>query len=284
MADLYQWREKAVEKKLMAPLWLMYPEIPEGSIGWRMGYGEDYRIKFYKWFQTLSVEEQKEYNSKFPKPVCWQLSEHKLLCRNDFWIYKWKEKNKPVYSITSIIEERKRGGKREQISFWRPRQHGDKVDKSCFSQWYMIDFYVGHVKYCCMEQYMMSKKAELFGDAEMLEKIMNTNKADEIQKYGRKVKYFDEDIWNQFKFPIVLTGNYYKFSQIPELRHFLLDTGNSLLVEASPYDKIWGIGLKADDEKASDPDTWRGENLLGFALMEVRDELNRLWRYEKELM
>lgn len=131
---------------------------------------------------------------------------------------------------------------------------------------------------------MMSKKAELFHDTEMLKMIMNTDKADEIQKYGRKVKHFDEDIWNQFKFPIVLTGNYYKFSQIPELRHFLLDTGNALLVEASPYDKIWGIGLKADDEKASDPNTWRGENLLGFALMEVRDELNRLWRYEKEFM
>lgn len=84
MTTLYQWREKSVEEKLMAPLWLMYPEIPEGSIGWRMGYGEDYILKFHKWFQTLSVEEQKEYNSKFPKPICWELSEHKLMHYNDF--------------------------------------------------------------------------------------------------------------------------------------------------------------------------------------------------------
>lgn len=273
-----------MEKKLMAPLWLMYREIPEGSIGWRMGYGEEYVMKFHNWFQMLSVEEQEEYNRKFPKPICWDLSEHKLLYQNDFWIYKWEENNKPVYSTTSIIEERQEGEIRELISFWRPRQLGNQVDKSCFSQWYMIDFYVGYMQYCCMEQYMMSKKAELFGDVNMMKMIMDTDKADEIQKYGRRVKNFDEEIWNRFKFPIVLTGNYYKFSQIPELRRFLLGTGNALLVEASPYDKVWGIGLKADDERALNPDTWKGKNLLGFALMEVRDEINRLWRYGKELM
>jgi ribA/ribD-fused uncharacterized protein len=91
---------------------------------------------------------------------------------------------------------------------------------------------------------------------------------------GRKVANFDGKIWNEHKFEIVRTGNMHKFSQHEELRQFLCNTRYHILVEASPYDNIWGIGLKADDARAQNPNLWRGENLLGFALMEVRDALD----------
>ena len=90
------------------------------------------------------------------------------------------------------------------------------------------------------------------------------------------VKGFDEDVWERFRVPIALTGNYYKFSQLKEQRSYLLGTGDSLLAEASPYDDIWGIGV--------DVTGWKGQNLLGFALMEVREEIRRLREFEDEVV
>ena len=81
----------------------------------------------------------------------------------------------------------------------------------------------------------------------------------------------------------MLNGNWCKFSQNPGLREFLLSTGDSILVEASPYDSIWGIRLSADSPEAQDPMKWRGQNLLGFALMEVRDELRRVCANEDRI-
>ena len=91
---------------------------------------------------------------------------------------------------------------------------------------------------------------------------------------------FDQKVWDKFKYAIVLLGNWHKFSQNRELREFLLSTGDSVLVEASPYDAIWGIRLPASSPEAQDPMKWRGQNLLGFALMEVRDELRRVTQNE----
>ena len=91
---------------------------------------------------------------------------------------------------------------------------------------------------------------------------------------------FDQKVWDKFKYPIVLSGNWCKFSQNRDLREFLLSTGDSVLVEASPYDAIWGIRLPASSPEAQDPMKWRGQNLLGFALMEVRDELRRVTQNE----
>lgn len=271
-------------KFMMAPLWLMYPNIPEGSIGWRMGYGENYAGKFWEWYYSLPEQEKKEFNRKFPKPICWELLEYKILRHDKFWTFKWNADNQPEYSVKDIEEEVQAGIKRERIFFWghHPKKEGI-IDKSCLSQWYMADFYVGHIKYCCMEQYMMSKKAELFGDINTRDKIMNSGKQEEIKQLGREVTPFDSGVWNQFKRPVVLTGNYYKFAQLPELRQYLLDTGEALLAEASPYDRIWGIGLSAEEAKERTVSDWKGQNLLGFALMEVRDELNRLWKYAGEI-
>jgi ribA/ribD-fused uncharacterized protein len=169
------------------------------------------------------------------------------------------------------------------IFFWghQPTKNG-KVTNSCFSQWWMSDFRVDLNTYCCMEQYMMEEKARLFGDKDIEKEIMECKDQKTIKELGRKVRNFDEEIWNNVKYSIVLNGNYNKFIQNDDLREFLISTGDKILVEASPYDKIWGIGISADNEKITNPLSWKGQNLLGFALMEVRDELIRVCEnYEK---
>ena len=127
---------------------------------------------------------------------------------------------------------------------------------------------------------MMLGKARLFQDKVAAEKILASDDPRKIKKLGRSVQNFDDKLWDSVKYPLVLTGNYNKFVQNPQLRNFLLSTGKSILVEASPYDRVWGIGLSADDPRAKDPRQWLGRNLLGFALMEVRDEIRRTYANE----
>ncbi len=127
--------------------------------------------------------------------------------------------------------------------------------------------------YTSTEQYMMAEKARLFEDHKMLAAIMKTNQPKAIKAYGRAVQNFDNRIWEQHSFDIVKRGNIAKFSQNPELWNVLKQTGHRLLVEASPYDRIWGIGMKSSDPHANHPLKWRGKNGLGFALTEVRQEL-----------
>ena len=122
---------------------------------------------------------------------------------------------------------------------------------------------------------MMAQKALLFNDNEIFNEIMKANHPKEYKELGRKIKNFSDLKWNENKYQIVLKGNIAKFSQNEKLKAFLLNTGIKILVEASPYDKIWGIGLSADQENIENPLTWNGENLLGFALMEVRDLISK---------
>lgn len=273
-----------MEFKVMAPLWLKYPSIPQGSIGWRMGYGESYGNKFYSWLYSLSDEEKLEFKEKFPEPICWSLEEFNLKRHNKFWVYNWENRIRTKYSIDLIVTEKVNKIERDKIFFWgHTSNKKDRVGKECLSQWYMKDFNVGHIAYCCMEQYLMSKKALLFGDEESNNKIMESRDQRVIKQLGREVKNFDEKVWNQFKMPIVLTGNYYKFSQVESLRKYLLSTGNKILVEASPYDKIWGIGMGENEARLCEIEEWKGKNLLGFALMIIRDELARLWKFENEV-
>lgn len=131
-----------------------------------------------------------------------------------------------------------------------PAQDG-RMSSSCFSQ----------------------MKAKLFGDMTRLNLIMTATHPSQHKAHGRKVVGFNDEIWKQSRYKIVLEGNLAKFSQKPDLRKFLLSTCGSILVEASPYDRIWGIGLSAHDVLAKDIYAWKGENLLGFTLMEVRDIL-----------
>ena len=154
------------------------------------------------------------------------------------------------------------------------------ITKSCLSQWWMEDFWAVANAYLCMEQYMMAGKAELFGDQEIRKQILACSNPKEIKALGRRVRGFDQEVRDRFKYAIVLNGNWCKFSQNRDLREFLLSTGDSILAEASPCDGIWGIRLSADSPEARDPMKWRGQNLLGFALMEVRDELRRVTQNE----
>lgn len=150
-----------------------------------------------------------------------------------------------------------------------PKPHGYHV----FSQWFMSEFVDEHnQKYVCTEQYMMAQKAMLFDDINTYKLIIAETKPTQMKKLGRQIYPFNEDIWNQNKYQIVLKGNYYKFDQNPELKKTLMRTGSKIIVEASPYDKIWGIGMGASEaSKISDKD-WPGQNLLGKVLVDVREE------------
>lgn len=176
------------------------------------------------------------------------------------------------YSRELIIEKFRKKERLKYVFFWGHQPSADgSITKSCFSQWFDCRFIADGVEYSTAEQYMMAQKALLFGDTEKYEKIMTASHPKQFKDLGRRISGFDETVWNRHKTDIVIKGNLAKFSQDPELRSFLLGTGERILVEASPYDKIWGIGMSANDTKCENPEMWNGENLLGFCLMEVRD-------------
>jgi ribA/ribD-fused uncharacterized protein len=160
------------------------------------------------------------------------------------------------------------------LLFWghTPPKDGS-VTKSCFSQWFESPFTIKGVRYPTAEHFMMAAKARLFGDRENEALVLKSGHPKQAKELGRKVRDFDEATWIRKRFPLVVEGNLAKFAQNPQLKDFLLGTGDRVLVEASPYDRIWGIGLAADDSAAENPALWKGLNLLGFALMEVRERL-----------
>jgi conserved hypothetical protein, ribA/ribD-fused len=179
------------------------------------------------------------------------------------------------YDLNWIKSTFEKEEKLKYLFYWghRPMKDGS-IGKSCLSQWWESEFEVEHKKYKTSEHWMMAKKAELFGDQEILEKIYQARTPGEAKKLGRKVRNFDPEVWEENRYEIVKKGNYHKFSQNESLKNFLLNTKKRILVEASPVDSIWGIGLASDADKIENPNTWRGLNLLGFAQMEVRDMLS----------
>ena len=170
----------------------------------------------------------------------------------------------------SIVKDREM----KFVFFWghQPLMNG-QIGKSCFSQWFEKDFEYEGIVYETAEHWMMAEKARLFNDDEVLAKIINSSSAPEVKKFGRQIKGFEKDIWDRNKFEIVKKGNLLKFQQNENLKVFLISTYNRILVEASPNDSIWGIGMSAKDKYVTNPSEWKGENLLGYALMEVRDAL-----------
>jgi ribA/ribD-fused uncharacterized protein len=166
------------------------------------------------------------------------------------------------------------GHKVDYLFFWGHQVPKDgSVGKSCFSQWYEAPFTIDGIAYRTAEHFMMAGKARLFGDATTCEKIIVARTPGEAKKLGRQIGNFDEAAWLETRFDLVTRGNIAKFSQNAALGGFLLGTGQQVLVEASPVDAIWGIGLAATDAAAQDPRSWQGLNLLGYALMAARDEL-----------
>ena len=148
------------------------------------------------------------------------------------------------------------------------------MSKSCFSQWFPSKFELDGIKYPTAEHYMMGSKARLFNDIDAEQSILKAKHPKDTQRIGRGVKGFDENVWNQNRFDIVVQGNLAKFSQNEPFKEFLLNTKTKTIVEASPDDRIWGIGLAADNPDSKNPRRWAGLNLLGFALIEVRELLS----------
>ena len=147
------------------------------------------------------------------------------------------------------------------------------------SQWTHSPFTLGGKRYNCAEQHMMAEKARLFKDDAALKKIMSTSDPSDQKRWGREVRGFDANKWSSVCFDVVLRGSLEKYRQNPELCEKLLATGNLTMVEASPKDKIWGIGMDKNHKDATKPGRWLGKNLLGKAL----DQARAIIRKERDL-
>lgn len=179
-----------------------------------------------------------------------------------------------MFSITEICAAYNSGATLKYLFFWGHRPSWDgTITKTCLSQWFESPFDYDGIRYLTAEQFMMAGKARLFNDTLSLDCILESHNPGAIKKLGRAVLGFDEDVWNEARFDIVVRGNMAKFSQNPALQQFLINTGDRVLAEASPTDKIWGIGMSETDPGVENPNLWKGLNLLGFALMEVRRRL-----------
>jgi ribA/ribD-fused uncharacterized protein len=150
--------------------------------------------------------------------------------------------------------------------FWRA--------SSPFSQWHRCQFTNDGILFRSAEQFMMYYKAQLMGDVVRANMILQSSDPRDQKRIGRQIYNFDQELWDENKVGIVYAGNRLKFSQNPRLMKKLIATKGKMLVEASPYDKIWGIGLGLDDPDRFDPERWRGDNLLGQILTRIRiDEI-----------
>lgn len=180
------------------------------------------------------------------------------------------------YSTTWLLNQLTQQEPVKYLLFWghQPAQDG-RITKACFSQWWVAEFVVEGCTYRSAEHWMMAEKARLFLDESTRQRILAAPSPAEAKKLGREVQGFEAGLWEANKYQIVKAGNRHKFSQHPALAEFLGSTTGRVLVEASPVDPVWGIGLAADHPDAENPAAWRGGNLLGFALMEVRDELTQ---------
>lgn len=180
-----------------------------------------------------------------------------------------------ISSKKELLSYIAKGKSAKYLFFW---SHNDRksseIDRTCFSQWYESSFEVDGIIYETAEHYMMAEKARLFNDHRTADEIISSNNPGKAKALGRQVKGFENSIWEKHRFDVVVRGNIAKFSQHPELQAFLLGTGRRVLVEASPTDKIWGIGLIEDHVDSTNPFRWKGLNLLGFALMMVRNRLD----------
>lgn len=171
----------------------------------------------------------------------------------------------------ALIQRHATGETFKWLLFWghTPKVPG-RVDASCLSQWFPAPFVSDGLTYATAEHFMMAEKARLFRDATAVERILVSRTPAQAKAVGREVRGFDGAAWEKARMAAVVRGNVLKFGQNAALGEFLRDTGERVLVEASPRDRIWGIGMGASNPDAKDPSRWNGQNLLGFALMEAR--------------
>ncbi len=152
--------------------------------------------------------------------------------------------------------------------------YDENEENGYMSNWYKAGFDLDGKHFFCNEQYMMYRKAEVFEDEEAMAAIMASDDQGTIKKLGRGVKNYNKQVWEGMRQVVVFRGLLAKFTQNPELGEALLATGDAILAECSPTDGVWGICRSVDDERRLDPDLWDGQNLLGYALMEVRKAVN----------
>lgn len=143
------------------------------------------------------------------------------------------------------------------------------------SNWYKSEFTVDGISFSSMEQYMMYKKAVLFKDTDIASQILKTDDVALIKEFGRKVANYQDSVWNGMRQVIIYKGVLEKFRQNDDLGKALLDTGYQILAECAVNDRIWGIGLSMKDDNKNDLFKWKGQNLLGYTLMLVREELRK---------
>lgn len=177
-------------------------------------------------------------------------------------------------SVEDLIRAEDAGRRLKYVWFWghEPRRDG-RIGASCLSQWWPAEFTVDDLVFPTAEHFMMHRKALLFGDGETAARILRARHPNEAKNLGREVRGYEDEVWAAHRFDIVVAGNLAKFGQHALLGRYLLGTSDRVLVEASPLDPIWGIGLAAGDERTTSPRTWLGANLLGFVLMAVREQL-----------
>lgn len=167
-----------------------------------------------------------------------------------------------------------RGDRFEYVLFYG-HAYREPIGTECFSQWYPALFTADGRTYGTAEHYMMAEKARVFGDEETRAEILDAQTPAAAKALGRKVRGFTDEVWVAHRSAIVVAGSVAKFEQNEALAGVLLATGDAVLVEAAPRDRIWGVGMGASNADARDPMRWRGQNLLGFALMEARSRLRR---------
>lgn len=311
---------RTAKKGFGAPPWIKYPDMPFGSGFWRMGNGESHISQWGGWLQdTLSEAQRALYTKAFPAPRAWNVFHCDYYdIRDDegsgeeghvaatltpeqevadsVAVTLWTPDGKPsVCSRRQLLaEDPRRNAEREFIFFWGHKHTGkEAVSNAVFSQWWMeasgtkgavTQFSEDVDTYVCAEQYMMAAKAMTFEDDDTRRKILEATNPAIIKRLGREVKRFDPHVWSTVAFSVVAQGNYLKFLSNPAWKEYLLATGDAVIVEASPYDTIWGIGQSVDAARKAkvdlkDVSQWKGDNLLGFALMEVRAEIRRVYRH-----
>ncbi len=188
-----------------------------------------------------------------------------------------------TYDRSWLADAIEQGQALKFLYFWgHTNKQNELMGRFCLSQWYESSFVVDGITYLTAEHWMMAQKAHLFGDTEIAQRILKATKPGEAKQLGREIHGFEEAGWEKARYEIVRRGNWHKFGQHPPLRDYLLRTAGRVLVEASPVDPVWGIGVAQDDPRAADVGAWPGLNLLGFALMEVRDELRARPDFSKQ--
>lgn len=264
----------------MPPIWIMYPHISEYSIGWRMGYGEGYKYDLYDWIQSLLEEDQKKYHFMFPEPTFWRSSvllddtdqDNEMYERwvGDLLIQFWQENGIMKYSKDNDLK---------QFNLKPIIQIDDNLDyiniKSCLNKKNNSPFTVDTDDYFCLEQYIVAQKALMFNNDDIFNQIIETKNIDKVLVLDQSITNIDRALWSHYYYTICLTGNYYKFSQNIEMRNYLLSTDGQLIIEGYSSN----ILNNEDFDLRKNLNNYIGENIEGFALMEVRDELMRLYKY-----